>query len=148
MKKFIYLLLGLTCAFQVKTHNISMMPGYENSIEGVKMYENGYGEPTIEFAFTHEDPVCKYIPVSFEESNNSAIRRYHIPLSDFNQDEVDEIAEYLQKMCKNIGVDLEISMCDAPCEGLECLFTLPEGVTVEKVRAEDRDSILFVLHKF
>lgn len=148
MKKFIYLLLGFTCVFQVEAHNISMMPGYENSIENVKMYENGYGEPTIEFVFANEDPVCKYIPVSFEESNNDRVRRYHIPLSDFDQDEVDEIAEFLEGICRSIGIDLEVSMCGAPCEGLECLFTLPQNVTVEKVRPEDRDkSMLFIFHK-
>ena len=87
MKRNLYILLAMVFCFQLEghmhkssyhpatSHPLVMMPGYENSVKDISMYENSEGFPVLEFALAEQNPVCNYIPLSFKESNNGLLKK-------------------------------------------------------------------------
>ena len=121
MKKYIYLFLSIIAGSHLGAHDLVLMPGYKNSLANVDVYEGDRG-PVLELTFTDDGPICNYVPRSAHESNNTQMRRYYVPLSDINESEVNEMIQYVHHICKRLDLDVTLSICDAPCVGLECLF--------------------------
>jgi hypothetical protein len=146
MKKIMHLFLPMFFCLHLGAHDLMVMPGYKNGIENVAVYEE-QGNAVIEFTFTSDqnDPVCNYVPLSFEESMDDEVKRYHIPLTDINEGEIEEMIQYIADLCDNVGIDLEISLCDAPCQGLDCLFILENGLQVEKQINEEERTVSFII---
>jgi hypothetical protein len=121
MKKNIHVFLSIIFSVHLSAHDITLMPGYKNSLANIQVFREDHG-PVVRFSFTESDPVCMYVPRSADESNNPGIKRYHIPLSSINSHEIKMMTNYVHDACRQLGLDLSISISDAPCEGLECLF--------------------------
>ena len=146
MKKIMHLFLPMFFCLHLGAHDLMVMPGYRNGIENVEIYEE-QGHAVIEFTFMEggDDPVCNYVPISFEESMDDEVKRYHIPLTDINEGKIEGMIQYIENTCKNIGIGLEISLCDAPCQGLDCLFVLENGLQVDKQINEEERTVSFIV---
>ena len=147
MKKIMHLFLSMFFCLHLGAHDVTVMPGYKNGIKNVEVYES-QSAAVIEFIFVDggDDPVCNYVPISFEESIDDEVRRYHIPLTEINEEEIVGMIEYIKGMCDNIGINLQVSLCDAPCSGLDCLFILENGLRVEKQIDEEARTVSFVVY--
>ena len=150
MKKYMHLFLSMFFSLHLGAHDLNVMPGYRNGIKNAEVYQEqrgGQNTFVIKFNFIDDgdEPVCNYVPLSFRESIKNQIKRYHIPLSQIDANETESMIQYIEDLCQNNGINLNISLDDAPCNGLGCLFNLEKGMTVEKVIDEDEKTVSFIV---
>lgn len=125
MKKNMLLFFSMIFCLHLSAHRV-MMPGYENNIVDIKGLENDEGLLEVKLTFSNENPVCNYVPASFAESNDGKIHRDFIPLPDMDEEKVEQIIDRAAKDFARLGINCQVSICDAPCVGLDCLF-ISEG---------------------
>lgn len=115
------------------------LQAYRNKISQISYSLGSDDQRAITF-LCQNDPICMYIPLTFEDSEDVSLKKtYFLPRTKCSDFQMRYFYEDLHDSLKSIGIDLQINDVKDYNYGLSMSFTMESADAYDIVKVVDRD---------